>query len=73
MICPVFNTLLLRPEKQGIGIDYCPKCGELWLVRDVMEKTTERQAFIGIQNNHNGCRHDNGYGQNYGCHKPNDK
>jgi Zn-finger nucleic acid-binding protein len=64
MICPVCNSQLLRPEKQGTGIDYCPKCDRLWLDRDITEKLTEMQAFIGIQNNHTGCRHDNGYGQN---------
>jgi len=46
MIKAVCNSELLRPEKQGTGIGNCPKCGALWLDRDVTEKPTERQAFI---------------------------
>ena len=42
MNCPVCNVNLLMSEKQGIEIDYCPKCRGIWLDRGELEKIIER-------------------------------
>jgi uncharacterized protein len=42
MNCPVCNVTLLIADKQGIEIDYCPKCRGVWLDRGELEKIIER-------------------------------
>ena len=44
MNCPICNVSLLLSEKQGIEIDYCPKCRGIWLDRGELEKIIERSA-----------------------------
>ncbi len=34
MKCPVDNETLLMTERQGVEIDYCPKCRGIWLDRE---------------------------------------
>lgn len=42
MQCPICQVDLLMSEKQGIEIDYCPKCRGVWLDRGELEKIIER-------------------------------
>lgn len=42
MLCPVCNIELLLSEKQGIEIDYCPKCRGIWLDRGELDKIIEK-------------------------------
>ena len=42
MDCPVDGTQLLMSERQGIEIDYCPKCRGVWLNRGELDKLIER-------------------------------
>ena len=43
MQCPVCpDTLLAMTERQGIEIDYCPKCRGIWLDRGELDKLIER-------------------------------
>ncbi len=43
MQCPVCpDTLLAITERQGIEIDYCPKCRGIWLDRGELDKLIER-------------------------------
>jgi Zn-finger nucleic acid-binding protein len=42
MKCPICNIDLLMADKQGIEIDYCPKCRGIWLDRGELEKIIER-------------------------------
>ncbi|MDX2161766.1 MAG: zf-TFIIB domain-containing protein [bacterium] len=44
MICPVDQTPLVMTERQGIEIDYCPKCRGVWLDRGELDKIIERSA-----------------------------
>jgi Zn-finger nucleic acid-binding protein len=46
MNCPVCNEQLLLSEKQGIEIDYCPKCRGIWLDRGELEKIVERSNQV---------------------------
>lgn len=42
MECPVCKTDLLMSERQGIEVDYCPKCRGVWLDRGELDKIIER-------------------------------
>ncbi|HEX6995270.1 MAG TPA: zf-TFIIB domain-containing protein [Gammaproteobacteria bacterium] len=44
MKCPVDQTELLMSDRQGIEIDYCPKCRGVWLDRGELDKIIERSA-----------------------------
>jgi hypothetical protein len=44
MLCPVCKVDLLLSEKQGIEIDYCPKCRGIWLDRGELDKLVEKSA-----------------------------
>ncbi len=45
MNCPTCrDTILVMSEKQGIEIDYCPKCRGIWLDRGKLDKIVERSA-----------------------------
>ncbi len=42
MDCPLDGTQLMMSERQGIEIDYCPKCRGVWLDRGELDKLIER-------------------------------
>jgi uncharacterized protein len=42
MKCPVDGTDLLMTTREGVEIDYCPKCRGIWLDRGELEKLIER-------------------------------
>jgi uncharacterized protein len=42
MNCPVCNVQLVMSERQGVEIDYCPKCRGVWLDRGELDKIIER-------------------------------
>jgi len=44
MQCPIDATELVMSERQGIEIDYCPKCRGVWLDRGELDKIIERAA-----------------------------
>lgn len=44
MQCPIDGTELVMSERQGIEIDYCPKCRGVWLDRGELDKIIERTA-----------------------------
>ena len=41
VLCPVCQVSLVMSERQGIEIDYCPKCREVWLDRGELDKIIE--------------------------------
>jgi uncharacterized protein len=53
MNCPVCNLALNMTERQGVEIDYCPKCRGVWLDRGeldkLIERATEQQPVQGVQ------------------------
>ncbi|WP_257936130.1 putative transcriptional regulator (zinc finger domain) [Campylobacter lari] len=70
MHCPVcVNTDLLMSERNGVEIDYCPKCRGVWLDRGELDKIIERSSSQGTpqpshQQNYNqqaNYHHNNGY------------
>lgn len=44
MQCPKCQTDLMISDRQGIEIDFCPKCRGVWLDRGELDKITERAA-----------------------------
>lgn len=44
MKCPIDATDLSMTDRQGIEIDYCPKCRGVWLDRGELDKIIERSA-----------------------------
>lgn len=45
MKCPVCNEPdLVMTERQGVEIDYCPKCRGVWLDRGELDKIIERST-----------------------------
>lgn len=44
MQCPVDGTQLVMTERQGVEIDYCPKCRGVWLDRGELDKIIDRSA-----------------------------
>jgi len=44
MNCPVCNVPLVMSERQGVEIDYCPKCRGVWLDRGELDKILERST-----------------------------
>ena len=78
MNCPICNIALVISDKQGIEIDYCPKCRGIWLDRGELDKIIERSTpegqnrFYGSNqpsNNHNIDYDDHRHGQG-GYYKP---
>jgi uncharacterized protein len=44
MKCPIDNADLVMTDRQGIEIDYCPKCRGVWLDRGELDKIIERSG-----------------------------
>ncbi len=42
MRCPVDNETLVMADRNGVEIDYCPKCRGVWLDRGELDKVIER-------------------------------
>ena len=47
MNCPICtDTQLVMADRQGVEIDYCPKCRGIWLDRGELDKIIERSATL---------------------------
>lgn len=44
MKCPTCATDLVMADRQGVEIDYCPKCRGVWLDRGELDKIIERST-----------------------------
>ena len=42
MLCPIDQAELTITERQGVEIDYCPRCRGVWLDRGELDKIIER-------------------------------
>lgn len=42
MRCPVDGETLVMADRNGVEIDYCPKCRGVWLDRGELDKIIER-------------------------------
>ena len=44
MKCPVDDETLLMTQRDGVEIDYCPKCRGVWLDRGELDKIIEKSV-----------------------------
>ncbi len=44
MKCPADNETLVMTDRNGVEIDYCPKCRGVWLDRGELDKIIDRAA-----------------------------
>lgn len=44
MKCPIDQTDLVRNERQGVEIDYCPTCRGVWLDRGELDKIIQASS-----------------------------
>ncbi len=44
LLCPECRVDLVMTDRQGVEIDYCPKCRGVWLDRGELDKIIERSA-----------------------------
>ena len=51
MKCPNCNETLVMAERQGVEIDYCPKCRGVWLDKGELDKIIEKSADNEIRYN----------------------
>ena len=42
MVCPICRIDLVMGDRQGVEIDYCPKCRGVWLDRGELDKIVEK-------------------------------
>lgn len=51
MKCPNCNETLVMADRQGVEIDYCPKCRGVWLDRGELDKIIEKTSgYEGPEN-----------------------
>lgn len=48
MKCPNCEEVLIMSERQGIEIDYCPKCRGVWLDRGELDKIIEKSLSVNV-------------------------
>jgi Zn-finger nucleic acid-binding protein len=65
MQCPICSVELVMSERQGIEIDYCPKCRGVWLDRGELDKILEKAAPVTKQED---IRHSSPQYQDYDDH-----
>lgn len=53
MKCPNCNETLVMSDRQGVEIDYCPKCRGVWLDRGELDKIIERSMEHESRNDRN--------------------
>lgn len=73
-VCPAEN--LVMTDRQGIEIDYCPKCRGVWLDRGELDKIIERSVPQSQQQQQSGDyrarsddHHSHKHSSSYGYHK----
>jgi uncharacterized protein len=57
MKCPVCSVDLNMMDRQGVEIDYCPKCRGIWLDRGELEKLIERTGDSGERSHYSEDHH----------------
>jgi uncharacterized protein len=63
MKCPNCDETLVMADRNGVEIDYCPKCRGVWLDRGELDKIIERAAAYKPDTTHSGddYRHKDDY------------
>lgn len=61
MKCPNCNETLVIAERQGIEIDYCPKCRGVWLDKGELDKIIEKSELSTTPKNYDSQKKDDDY------------
>lgn len=64
MDCPVDGTQLQMSERNGVEIDYCPKCRGVWLDRGELDKVIDRAGAFDAPVEY-ARQHDRNYDQKH--------
>lgn len=51
MKCPNCDEVLVMAERQGVEIDYCPRCRGVWLDKGELDKIIEKSSAYETGNN----------------------
>ena len=51
MICSICNIALLLTRKQGISIEYCPKCNSIWQAKGRLRRAIKKTFALNSPNN----------------------
>jgi Zn-finger nucleic acid-binding protein len=74
MNCPACKDPdLVISERQGIEIDYCPKCRGIWLDRGELDKIIERSTSSDTSQHRDSKRRDSDSREHYGHHDSDSK
>ena len=68
MKCPNCEETLIMTERQGVEIDYCPKCRGVWLDKGELDKIIEKSQ--GEMRQQNQDRFDEEDDDNFGRRNP---
>ena len=68
MKCPNCEETLIMTERQGVEIDYCPKCRGVWLDKGELDKIIEKSQ--GEMRQRNQDRFDEEDDDNFGRRNP---
>ncbi len=68
MKCPNCEETLIMTERQGVEIDYCPKCRGVWLDKGELDKIIEKSQ--GEMRQQNQDRFDDDDDDNFGRRNP---
>ena len=84
MKCPICEVDLNMTDRQGVEIDYCPKCRGIWLDRGELDKIIEKsqlestpeisgaresQTIFRGESDHYDHKSHEGHNSGYGRHK----
>ena len=68
MKCPNCEETLIMTERQGVEIDYCPKCRGVWLDKGELDKIIEKSQ--GEMRQQNQDRFDDDDDDDFGRRNP---
>lgn len=51
MKCPNCDEVLVMTERQGVEIDYCPRCRGVWLDKGELDKIIDKSSSFETGNN----------------------
>lgn len=74
MKCPNCEETLVMTERQGVEIDYCPKCRGVWLDKGELDKIIEKSqegSRMQTDSNRNINRYDDDDDDDYRGQNPN--
>lgn len=73
MQCPVDGETLVMADRNGVEIDYCPKCRGVWLDRGELDKIVERATAVPTRGLEDTRRQEDDRRRDYRADEPRDR